>query len=178
MAAKVFGYLRRIPDLPEFAKEDSVTRSKVLMTGQPPFRCMKRPCETLPLEPATGCSRVSWGAFSQLLRRNVTPQVNPKKLLWLSTPPLAVSSAPASSPMIQKFRLFPGCWIQDWRTVWSSGVIVKAWRSPEFQTMLEYWRSLFPSVAGQWYCWSRGSEPPMQVPMPLVGPFTSQVSYL
>src|SRR3989442_11214672 len=51
-------------------------------------------------------------------------------------------------------------------------------RSPEFQMIVENWGRFPTSVAGQWYRGSAGSEPPMQFPTPLVGPFTSQVSYL
>src|SRR6185295_3767006 len=55
--------------------------------------------------------------------------------------------------------------------------MVNADRSPAFQTIEEYWSSFPTSVTGQWYCSSPGEDPPMQFPMPLVGPFTSQVSY-
>src|SRR5216117_2790738 len=81
-AAKLFGYLRKLPDFPRLgALVAVVMRSKSSIRGQSEFACMSRPADGDPVYPVTTGWSVSWGTFSHRFRRYRAPIVKSRKLL-------------------------------------------------------------------------------------------------
>src|SRR5258705_12361566 len=81
-AARLFGYLRKLPDFPREGADAAVAmRSKSSISGQSEFACMNRPADGEPAYPATTGWSESWGTFSQRVRRYRAPIVKSRKRL-------------------------------------------------------------------------------------------------